>query len=175
MLFRSPVNVDDSPHPLRITMSRTPAVPAGVIAVSVVGLVDTTFVAATPPIRSVISRLVKLVPRTVISVPPAIGPEAGVTAVMIGVFVAPVYVNAPMRVADWPSGLVTCTSRPPAVPAGVRAVSCVALTNATFVATVPPTRTVAPEVKLVPVSVIVVPPAVGPDDGVTDVMVGPAV
>ena len=67
---------------------------------------------------------------------------------------------------------MTCTSRAPAVPAGVRAVSCVALTNATFVAAAPPTRTVAPETKFAPVSVIVVPPAVGPEVGDTDVSVG---
>ena len=77
-----------------------------------------------------------------------------------------------MRVADWPFGLVICTSRAPAVPAGVRAVTCVALTNVTFVAAVPPTRTVAPDTKFVPVRVIVVPPAVGPDVGDTDVSVG---
>ena len=77
-----------------------------------------------------------------------------------------------MRVADCPFGLVTCTSRAPAVPAGVRAVSCVALTNVTFVAAVPPTRTVAPDTKFVPVSVIVVPPAVGPDVGDTEVRAG---
>ena len=69
---------------------------------------------------------------------------------------------------------MTCTSRAPAVPAGVRAVSCVALTNVTFVAAVPPTRTVAPETKFAPVSVIVVPPAVGPEVGDTDVSVGAA-
>ena len=79
-----------------------------------------------------------------------------------------------MRVADWPFGLVIWTSRAPAVPAGVRAVTCVALTNVTLVAATPPTRTVAPETKLVPVRVIVVPPAVGPDVGETDVSVGAA-
>ena len=36
----------------------------------------------------------------------------------------------------------------------------------------PPTRTVAPDTKFVPVSVMVVPPAVGPDVGETDVSVG---
>ena len=58
------------------------------------------------------------------------------------------------------------------MPAGVVARSCVALTNVTPVADVPPTRTVAPETKLVPVSVMTVPPAVGPAVGDTDVSVG---
>ena len=68
------------------------------------------------------------------------------------------------------SGLRTTTSRAPAVPAGELAVSCVALTKATLVAAVPPTVTVAPETNPVPVSVIVVPPAVGPLFGETAVL-----
>jgi hypothetical protein len=87
---KPPVRVDDSPQPLLITMSRAPAVPAGVTAVRRVGLVDATFVAAAPPIRRVMLRLVKLVPVTVINVPPAIGPEAGDTAVMVGMLVVAV-------------------------------------------------------------------------------------
>ena len=75
--------------------------------------------------------------------------------------------KAPVRVADWPSGLVICTSRAPAVPAGVRAVSCVALTNVTVVAATPPTRTVAPETKNLAVSRSVVTPAGSPYDGDT--------
>ena len=50
--------------------------------------------------------------------------------------------------------------------------TCVALRNVTPVADVPPTRTVAPETKLVPLIVIVVPPAVVPDVGDTEVTVG---
>ena len=49
---------------------------------------------------------------------------------------------------------------------------CVALTNVTPVAATPPTRTVAPDTKFVPLIVIVVPPAVGPEVGDTDVTVG---
>ncbi len=77
-----------------------------------------------------------------------------------------------MRVADWPFGFVIWTSRAPALPAGVRAVTCVALENATLVAATPATLTVAPETKFVPVSVMVVPPVVGPEAGETDVSVG---
>ena len=88
--MKPPVSVTDRPQPLVIAMSRAPAVPAGVTAVSVVLLVDTTFVAATPPIRSVMLLLVNLVPRTVINVPPATGPEAGETDVIVGVSVVAV-------------------------------------------------------------------------------------
>ena len=37
----------------------------------------------------------------------------------------------------WPSGFVTCTARWPTEPAGVRACSCVGLTNTTLVAATP--------------------------------------
>ena len=46
--------------------------------------------------------------------------------------------------------------------AGVRAVSVVELTKVTLVAAVPPIMMVAPETKFVPVTVIGVPPDVGP-------------
>ena len=81
--------------------------------------------------------------------------------------------NAPASVPDWPSGLVTCTLRAPAVPAGVTARSCVADRNVTPVAATLLTRTVAPVTKPVPVIVIVVPPVVGPDVGETEVRPGP--
>ena len=63
---------------------------------------------------------------------------------------------------DWVSGLVTTTLFVPAVPAGVIAVSEVALTKTTFVAALPPIVTVAPLTKPVPVIVTAVPPAIGP-------------
>ena len=74
-----------------------------------------------------------------------------------------------------PFGLVMRTSFAPAVPAGVRAVTLVELTHVTALAATPPTRTVAPDTKFVPVRVIVVPPAGGPEVGETDVSVGDVV
>ena len=79
-----------------------------------------------------------------------------------------------MRVAAWPD-TVTVTSRAPAAPAGVTAVSDVAPATTTLVAGLPPIVTVAPAAKLVPVSVTAVPPAVGPDAGDTAVSVGAGV
>ena len=62
----------------------------------------------------------------------------------------------------------------PTVPAGVTAVMEVALTTTTLVAGLPPTVTLLAPVKLVPVMVIAVPPAIDPDDGLTLAMVGAA-
>jgi hypothetical protein len=114
----------------------------------------------------------KFEPATVIVVPPVVGPEVGDTEVTVGAGF--VYVNPFASVADWPSGFVTWTLRAPAVPAGVVPRTCVALTNVTPVASTPFTRIVAPDTKLVPVTVIVVPPVVGPDVGDTDVTAGAA-
>ena len=72
-----------------------------------------------------------------------------------------------------PPEVVTATVFAPAVPTGVNAVIEVALTTTTLVAAAPPTVTVAP-VKFVPVMVIAVPAANGPEDGLTLAMVGAA-
>ena len=77
-------------------------------------------------------------------------------------------------VALTPAVLVTCTVAGPAVPVGVTAVRRVALATETPVAGVPPTVTLASLVKLLPVTVIVVPPAVPPSAGVTALTVGSA-
>ena len=55
------------------------------------------------------------------------------------------------------------------------AVTEVALTTATLVAETPPTVTLLAPVKLVPVMVMVVDPAMGPNTGATKVMVGTAI
>jgi hypothetical protein len=67
---------------------------------------------------------------------------------------------------------VTLTSLAPADPAGVVQVIDVAETLTTLVQALPPTVTVAPDTKFVPVIVIGVPPAVLPVDGEIVVMVG---
>ena len=63
----------------------------------------------------------------------------------------------------------------PVAPDGVVAVIELALTKVTFVATVPPMVTVAPVAKYVPVMVIKVPPAVGPELGEIVVTEGGAI
>jgi hypothetical protein len=62
----------------------------------------------------------------------------------------------------------------PAVPAGVVAAIWVSSVTVKLVAAVPPMVTAVAPVKLVPVMVMLVPPAVGPDEGETVLMVGPA-
>ena len=120
-------------------------------------------------INTVVAPFTNPVPTIVITVPPAIGPTTGVTLETVG---AATYVNAPVDVTT-PPIVVTATSFAPAVPEGVTAVIEVALTTTTLVAAAPPTVTVAP-LKFVPVMVIAVPAANGPEDGLTLAMVGAA-
>jgi hypothetical protein len=68
--------------------------------------------------------------------------------------------------------LVITTLTGPAAWTGAVAVIDVALTTVTLVAAVPPNFTVAPERNPVPVIVVAVPPAAGPEAGAIDVTVG---
>ena len=77
------MRVADWPPDSVTRTSRAPAVPAGVTAVIEVALAMTTLVAAVPPIVTV-APAAKLVPVSVTAVPPAVGPEAGDTAVSVG-------------------------------------------------------------------------------------------
>ena len=80
--------------------------------------------------------------------------------------------NPFVDVAEPVSVLVTTTFLAPALPAGVEQVIDVAETTVTDVQALPSTVTVAPCAKFVPVMVIAVPPAVLPEVGAIDVMVG---
>jgi hypothetical protein len=71
-----------------------------------------------------------------------------------------------------PSGVVTDTVFAPAIPAGVTAVTVVLFTATTEVAATPPIVTELVPARFVPVIVIAVPPASGPEFGVTDAIVG---
>ena len=70
--------------------------------------------------------------------------------------------------------MVATTSLAPEAPAGVEQVIEVAETTMMLVHAVPPIVTVTPVTNPVPVIVIVVPPAVGPLEGATELMVGGA-
>ena len=74
-----------------------------------------------------------------------------------------------------PPGVVTRMLFAPAVPAGVVQVMEVAETTTTLVQAAPPTVTPVAPVKLVPVSVMLVPPAVEPVAGETAVTAGEGV
>jgi len=148
----------------------TPTVPAGVLAVIEVALTTTTLVANVTPIFTMVAP-VKLVPVIVIVVPPVVGPEIGLTLVIVGR--GTMYVNALALVAV-PPAVVTATLLAPAVPAGVCAVIDEALTTI-FVAAIPLTVTLVAPVKLVPAMVMTVPPNVEPVAGVTLEIVGAGV
>ena len=75
-------------------------------------------------------------------------------------------------VAEVPPGVVTVTSTVPAAPAGAVAVMEVVLLTVKVVAAVAPKATAVAPVKLVPVTVTEVPPATGPEVGLTAVTVG---
>ena len=149
------------------TIVFAPAVPAGVIAVIEVASTTTTLAAAAPPIVTLLAP-VKLVPVMVIAVPPAVGPEVGLTLAIVG---AATYVNVIACDVD-PPEVVTTIVFAPAVPAGVTAVIEVASTTTTLVAATPPIVTLLAPLKLSPVIVIAVPPAVVPEVGETLAIVG---
>nr|WP_256972820.1 hypothetical protein [Saccharibacillus sp. O23] len=166
---KAPLAVAVPPAVVTLTLL-APAVPGGVTAVICVGDTTFTFVAFTPPIDPptiTVDSEVNPVPVIVIVVPPAAGPDVGLTLAIVG---AAIYVKAPLAVAV-PPVVVTLTPTAPAVPAGVVAVICVGESTVIDVAAFPPTVTVAPGVNPVPVIVIVVPPAAGPEEGVTSVTV----
>ena len=71
-----------------------------------------------------------------------------------------------------PSGVITSTVTGPADPVGSAAVIDVAELTVKLVAALPPKVTAVAPVKLVPVIVTKVPPAVGPDDGLSPMTVG---
>ena len=81
------------------------------------------------------------------------------------------YENAPADVAVPPT-VVTATALAPAACAGAVAVIDVALFTVKVVAVVPPKETAVAPVRFVPVIVTLVPPAMGPLDGLTDAIVG---
>src|ERR1700722_1739324 len=79
-----------------------------------------------------------------------------------------------LEVAEVPPGVVTVTSTVAVDSAGLTAVISVEETSTTLVAPVDPKSTSAGEVKLLPVIVTVLPPAVDPEVGLTVVTAGAA-
>lgn len=160
------LGVLDPPCVVTTTLA-APDVPGGVLTMMAVGLMTARPVAALPPMVTDV-RFVKPAPEITTEVPPAAGPEAGLTATTAG---GARYVN------NWfaelvPPGVVTTTLADPAVPAGTVAVIVVALTTVTPLAVLPPTVTAVAPVKPVPVMVTDVPPVIGPMAGLIAVTVG---
>ena len=152
-------------------MPAAPAACAGVVAVIWPALSTVNVVAAVPPMLTALAP-VKLLPTIVMLVPPAVGPDAGVTAVTVG---AATNVNSSEALVGLvPDGVVTVTSTVPAACAGEVALIWLAVFTVNVAAVVPNFTAVAP-VNPVPAIVTLVPPALGPELGVTLVTVGPAV
>jgi hypothetical protein len=150
---------------------------AGVTSVAEVDDVTFTDVAAypTPPIVNVNDMfVVKFVPDTVTDVPPDVGPVAGDTPVNVGRTVAPV----PNPIAfDVPPGVITRTVTPElAIPLGEIAVICVFEFTVNDAAFVPLNCTAVAPSRFVPVITTGVPPAEGPELGLSPpvAMVGTA-
>ena len=126
---------------------------------------QTTVVATTPPKLAVVEPTTNPVPVTLTTVPPPTGPALGLTAVTVGTLS---YTNLSLLdVADVPNGVVTVRSTVPAPLCGaVTVIELVELT-VTPVPEVPPNDTCEAPMKFVPVTVTTVPPASGPDLGLT--------
>jgi hypothetical protein len=122
------------------------------------------------PPKDTVLAAVKLVPVIVTVVPPPVGPEPGLTAVILG---GAAKVNRSADEAlDVPPAEVTVMSTAPAASAGLATVIWVAEAKLKFVALTPPKETVLVGVKLLPVIVTCVPPPVGPEAGLIAVTLG---
>jgi hypothetical protein len=156
------------PPPVVTDTSTTPAMRAGDSAVIEVELTTVKDPASASP-NLTDAAPERFVPEIVTNAPPAASPEVGDTEVMVGASV--VKVNALGSVAV-PPVVVTVSAAAPAGLAGVTARSVVALTTEKDVAGVPLNDTDDAFVRLVPVTVTVVPPFVDPLLGLTDVTAG---
>jgi hypothetical protein len=158
-----------------VTVTSTVPVPAGVVAMIAVALATVNELAAVPPNLTAVAP-VRLVPVIVTLLPPAAGPDDGDTPVTVGAGVGATYVNwSALEVALVPPGVLTVTSTVPALCAGLVAVIWVALLTVNELAGLEPKLTATAPLRLAPVIVTLVPPAVEPDDGETPVTVGAGV
>ena len=142
--------------------------------VAVIWVSETTVkvdAAVAPKVTAVAA--VKPVPVMVTEVPPAVGPALGATELTVGTGAIKVKWSAE-DVAEVPPVVVTVTSTTAAACAGEVAVIWVAEATVKPEAAVVPKWTAVAPVKLVPVMVTEVPPAVGPEVGATELTVGAA-
>lgn len=157
--------------PLAVVSVRTcaPTAPAGDTAVTVVGFTTVTLDAATPPI---VTALVpdRFRPVIVTTVPPTVGPEAGLNDETVG---DATYVKPSSRLA-MPPGVEIDTVCGPTSPTGASAFTVTPSTTVTPVAARPPIVTDVVPIRFAPVMEISVLQHVGPADGDTDEIVGAA-
>jgi uncharacterized membrane protein YfcA len=153
-----------------VTVTSTVLEPVGAVAVIVVGLF-TVNAAELPGPKSTAVAPVKSVPLTSTVVPA--GPVTGLTDVTVGAGGGPaMYVNwSFVPVALVPPAVVTVTSTVPAEPPGEVAVMDESPLTVKPAEVAPKCSALA-AVKPVPLTATVVPPAVGPEVGLTAVTVG---
>src|SRR5665213_2235035 len=152
------------------TIAVLPADSAGAVAVTWVSDTTVNVVAGIEPNVTAVAP-VKPEPVTVTLVPPAMGPLVGLIAVIVG---AATQVNTSAGdVVEVPPTVVTVRSPVP-VPAGAVAVTWVSDTTVNVVAGIEPNVTAVTPVKPEPVTVTLVPPAMGPLVGLIAVIVGAA-
>ncbi len=114
----------------------------------------------------------KPVPVMVTLVPPAAGPELGLTFEIAG---AATKVNSSLALTGLvPFGVVTVTSTSPGACAGAVAVIWVGVSTVKLAAGVTPKFTSVAPVRSAPVMVTLVPPIAGPEPGLTLETVGVA-
>src|SRR5262245_57599970 len=116
----------------------------------------------------------KPLPLIVMTVPPAVLPEAGDTSVTSGASGAANVNWSPDTVEEVPLGVVTVMWTVPADPAGASAVIWISETTVKLLAATPPNETAVAPRKLLPNSVTSVPPAVLPDVGLISATAGAA-
>jgi hypothetical protein len=145
------------------------ALRGAVTALIVSEFTTTTLVAAIPMVTVAPAR--NPVPEMITEVPPAVGPDEGVIDCTNSTEES--WKRNPLgRVLACWSGFLTVTDAVPVACAGVVTEICVAETTFTRVPGAVSKVTVAPATKPLPLMVTTLPPAVGPDAGVTDVTTG---
>src|SRR5262249_17755362 len=153
-------------------ISTVPADPAGEVAVIDVAEATVTLVAGLDPNATVVAPATNPVPVIVTTVPPFSGPPPVLRAVTVG---GGENVNwFPAPAAEAPRGVLTETATVPMPSAGEVAVIDVAEFTVKLAAgwPAPKVTVVAPATKPVPVIVTDVPPAIGPEAGLTADTVG---
>ena len=128
------------------TTARGPAMPGGVVQTIWMGVLE-MMAAGVPPMVTLHPAGNPLPKRNRV-VPPAAAPEPGVTVLMAGAL--------KLRVANWPSGLVTTNGAGHGTPTGTVVTICVALCVVIAPGT-PPKVTEAALEKFAPVMVTVAP------------------
>jgi hypothetical protein len=162
--------VGEVPLGLVTVTSTVPAAWAGEVLVISVSETTVKDAAGVAPKWTEVA-VVKLVPVIVTGAPPAVGPALGATELTVGG--ATKVKSSAGEVAEVPPVVVTVTSTVPAAWGGV-VVLILVLETTVNDAGVAPKSTAVAVVKLVPVMVTGVPPALGPDVGATELIVGGA-